>query len=223
MQPFVLPLDEGQCSFLCNGLLVDEWAAPFLPSTRHVFSNRAGTRPVVWADDTRVARDTMQRVLDIRITRWYFKLLYVVGAWLVGFPVSGLLTALNAPALVGSLLSTAITLASVIVGARVFRGRGEPVAPRRSWWKMTARPLLSRVLGTLFVLSLASTLLLVITATLGVDQSAQSLGRMTILDTTISVVLSAVLAFLYLNSAVRLAMMPAPVREPKFKPRLKLK
>jgi hypothetical protein len=165
----------------------------------------------------------MQRVLDIRITRWYFKLLYVVGAWLVGLPVQGLLAALNAPALVGSLLNTAITLASVIVGARVFRGRGEPVAPRRSWWRMTARPLLSRVLGTIFLLSLASMLLVVITANLGIDQSAKSLGRTTILDTTTSVVLSAVLAFLYLNSAVRLAKLPVPVRDPKFKPRLKLK
>ena len=165
----------------------------------------------------------MQRVLDIRITSWYFKLLYVVGAWLIGFLAPGLLTALNAPALVGSLLSTAITLGSVIGGARLFRGSGEPVAPRRSWWKMTARPLLSRVLGIIFVLFLASTLFLVVTATLGVDRSVQSLGRMTILDTTISVVLAAVLAFLYLNSAVRLAKMPAPVREPKFKPRLKLK
>jgi len=165
----------------------------------------------------------MQRVLNIRITRWYFKVLYVVGAWLVGFPAQSLLTALDAPALVGSLLITAITLASVIVGARLFRGRGEPVAPRRPWWKVTARPLLSRVLGLIFTLSLASTLLLVITATLGVAQSAQSLGRMTILDTTTSAVLSAALAFLYLNSAARLAKMPVPIREPKFKPRLKLK
>jgi len=87
---------------------------------------------------------------------------------------------------------------------------------------MTVRPLLSRVLGIIFVLFLASTLLLVITAALGVDSSIQSLGRMTIPDTTISVVLVAVLAILYLNSAVRLAKMPAPDREPKFKPRLKL-
>lgn len=165
----------------------------------------------------------MQRVLDIRITQWYLKLLYVVGAWLVGFPTQSLLTALNAPAQVGSLLSPAITMASVLVGARLFRGRGEPVAPRRPWWKMTAGPLLSRVLGIVFVLFLASTLFLVITATIGVDESVQSLGRMTILDAALSVVLSAVLAFLYLNSAVRLAKLPAPIREPKFKPRLKLK
>ena len=165
----------------------------------------------------------MQRVLDIRIIKWYFKLLYVVGAWVVGFPTQGLLTALNAPAQVGSILSTAITLTSVLVGARVFRGRGEPVAPRRPWLKMTARPLLSRVLGIIFVLFLASKLLLVNTATIGVDESVQSLGRMTILDTALGVVLSAVLAFLYLNSGVRLAKLPAPIREPKFKPRLKLK
>jgi len=164
----------------------------------------------------------MQRILGIRITRWYFKLLYVVGAWLVGSPVQALLTAVTAPVPVRSLLGTAIMLASVIVGARLFRGRGEPVAPRRPWWKMTVRPLLSRVLGIIFVLFLASTLLLVITAALGVDSSIQSLGRMTIPDTTISVVLVAVLAILYLNSAVRLAKMPAPDREPKFKPRLKL-
>lgn len=165
----------------------------------------------------------MQRVLDIRITRWYFKLLYVIGAWLVGFPAEGLLAAVNAPVQVESLLSAAITLASVLVGARLFRGRGEPVPPRRPWWKMTARPLLSRALGIIFVLFLASTLLFAITVALGVDESVAALGRTTILDMTISGVLAATLAFLYLNSAVRLAKMPAPVREPKFKPRLKLK
>ena len=179
--------------------------------------------PVVLAEDTRVARDAVQRILDIRITRWYFKLLYVIGAWLVGIPAQGLLAALNAPALVSSLLLTAITLASVFVGARVFRGRGEPVAPRRPWWKMTARPLLSRVLGIISTLFLASILFLAITATLGVDESVESLGSTPILDTTINVVLMAVLAFLYLNSAIRLAKIPAPVREPEFKPKLKLK
>lgn len=163
----------------------------------------------------------MQRIFDVRITKWYFKLLYVVGVWLV--PVQALLSALNAPALVGSLLNAAITFASVLVGARVFRGRGEPVAPRRPWWKMTARPLLSRVLGIIFVLAVASTLLLFITAALGADRSAKALARITIPETVFDIVLEAVLAFLYLNSAVRLARMPVPDRETKFKPPLKLK
>jgi len=164
----------------------------------------------------------MQRILDIRITRWYFKLLYAIGAWLVGFPTQGLLAALSAPALIGSLLNTVITFASIIVGARLFRGPGEPVAPRRPWWKMTARPLLSRVLGFLFVLFLASMLFIAITAAFGVDESVRSLGRTTVFDTTISVLFAAVLAFLYLNSARRLAKTPAPAREPKFKPKLNL-
>ncbi|TFB88215.1 hypothetical protein E3O44_05950 [Cryobacterium algoricola] len=173
------------------------------------------------ADDTRVAGDAMQRIFDVRITKWYFKLLYVVGVWLV--PVQALLSAVNAPVLVGSLLNAAITFASVLVGARLFRGRGEPVAPRRPWWKMTARPLLSRVLGIIFVLAVASTLLLFITAALGADRSAKTLAGLTIPETIFDIVLEAALAFLYLNSAVRLARMPVRDREPKFKPPLKLK
>ena len=152
----------------------------------------------------------MRRILDIRITRWYFKLLYVIGAWLIGFPAQAFLTALSAPALVGGILNLAITISSVAVGARVFRGRGEPIAPRRPWWEMTARPLLSRVLGIIFSLFLASILFLAITATLGVDESVQSFEGQTIPDMTVGVVLASVLAFLYLNSAVRLAKAPAP-------------
>ncbi|WP_156109652.1 hypothetical protein [Cryobacterium sp. MLB-32] len=163
--------------------------------------------------------------MDIRIVRWPFKLLYVVGAWLVGFPVSALLAAVNAPVLVGSPLSAAIALASVMAGARVFRGRGEPVAPRRPWWKMTSRPLLSRVLGIIFVVSAASAVFTLVTAPLGVDsslRSLQSLGPMAVAEMTINALLMAVLAFLYLNSAVRLRNMPARVREPKFRARVKL-
>lgn len=164
----------------------------------------------------------MQRGLDIRIVRWQFKVLYVIGAWLVGVPVVGLLNAVNAPALVGSLANTAVAFASVIVGARIFRGRDEPVAPRRPWWQMTARPLLSRVFGVILGLFVASYLIIVISAALGVKSSLQSLEHLTIAETTSTGVLLAVLAFLYLNSAVRLGKMTPPVRAPKFKPRVKL-
>jgi hypothetical protein len=96
--------------------------------------------------------------LDIRIVSWYFKLAYVVGVWLVGFPVFALFNILRLP-LVGNLASTAVTLAGIVLGARVFRGRDEPVTPRRPWWQMTARPLLSRVLGIIFLMTVISTLI----------------------------------------------------------------
>jgi hypothetical protein len=111
----------------------------------------AGNRPAK-------VRGCDESILDIRIVSWYFKLAYVVGASLVGFPVFALFNILRLP-LVGNLASTAVTLAGIVLGARVFRGRDEPVTPRRPWWQMTARPLLSRVLGIIFLMTVISTLI----------------------------------------------------------------
>lgn len=164
----------------------------------------------------------MQRILDVRIVRWYWKLLYVAGAWLVGYAVNALLDALHAPGLVSALVNACVTLASIILGARLFRGRGEPVDPPRAWWRMTARPLLSRVLGVTAAIVSASLVFLFISAALGVERSVRSLERLTLAEAAIGAVLGAVIAFLYLNSAIRQGKLPASDREPKLKRLAKL-
>jgi hypothetical protein len=164
----------------------------------------------------------MKRILDIRIVRWYFKLAYVVGLWLVGFPVSALFNVLRLP-LAGYLANTAVTLAGILLGARVFRGRDEPVTPRRPWWQMTARPLLSRVLGIIFLMTVISTLIVYVLAAQGDARALHSLRHSTIADDVINGLLLAAIAILYLNSAARLGKLPKRVREPKFKPYLKVR
>jgi hypothetical protein len=157
----------------------------------------------------------MQRILGVRIVRWYSKFLYVVGALLVGHAVDALLDALHTPGLVSGLLNAAVTLASVILGARLFRGRDEPVEPPRAWWRMTARPRLSRVLGIIAAIDSASIVLISISAALGGERSVQLLDRLTYEEAAINAVLGAIIAFLYLNSAVRQGKLPVSAREPK--------
>lgn len=163
----------------------------------------------------------MQRILGVRIVRWYWKLLYIVAAWLVGYAMDALLEALHAPGWVSALVSACLTLASIILGARLFRGRGEPVEPPRAWWRMTARPLLSRVLGITAAIVFASIVLVLISAALG-ERSVESLGRLTNAEVAVDAVLCAITAFLYLNSAMRQGKLPVSAREPKLKRAAKL-
>lgn len=39
----------------------------------------------------------------------------------------------------------------LIIGIRTFRGRGEPIAPPRAWWRATGGPLSSFMLGSAFI------------------------------------------------------------------------
>jgi hypothetical protein len=164
----------------------------------------------------------MQRILDIRITRWYLKLAFVVAAWLVGFPFIALFNAMNAPSWVGNIADSLLTIGAVVLGARLFRGRGEPVEPRRPWWKFTAWPRLSRVLGIVFACVVVSILISFIAAALGVERAIQSIERITVPDNIVNGVFYSILAFLYLNSASRMKGMVPPGREPKLKQRIKL-
>lgn len=164
----------------------------------------------------------MQPILDIRITKWYVKLAYVVAAWLVGFPFIALFNAMKSPSWVGNMADSLLTIGAVVLGARLFRGRGEPVEPRRPWWKFTAWARLSRVLGIVFACIVVSTVITIVAAALGVERSVQSIERITLAGTVINGVFFLILAFLYLNSASRMKWMVPPGREPRFKQRIKL-
>lgn len=174
------------------------------------------------SDDPRPRARSTPRVLDFRIVRWYFKLLYAAGVWVAGYPVIGIFALLSAPSIFGSVGNSLVTLAGIILGARIFRGKDEPVAPRRPWWRMTARRTLSRVVGIIAVVSVLSTVAVFIGAAIGSEPSIRALDRITLQDGVVSTIFAAVLAFLYLNSAARLPKPSRRTRAPKFKPRMKL-
>ena len=69
----------------------------------------------------------MRRILDVRIVRWELKAAYVVAAYLVGFATASLLRATELPDVVIGVVTLAIDLTAILLGARVFLG-----AARRS-------------------------------------------------------------------------------------------
>ena len=163
----------------------------------------------------------MRRILDVRIVRWELKAAYVVAAYLVGFAIASLLRAVELPDVVVGLVTAAVDLTAILLGARVFRGRGEAVEPPRRWWRMTARPTLSWVLGILFLALWIAGVLGVAFDTLGVGGAAPMAAD----DLALTIVVMieyGMIAALYLNSAVRLQRLGVPPREPKFKPTLRI-
>ncbi|GAA1804548.1 hypothetical protein [Agromyces neolithicus] len=140
----------------------------------------------------------MRRILDVRIVRWELKLLYVAAAFGIGYPVRALLFAAGAAPFVPGLVDALVTIGAFVLGARLFRGNGEAIAPPRPWWRMTAWPTLSKNLGILFAFVAVSFVLIAVRVVQS-DVQVYSL-----VDSGIGALQFAVLAFLYLNSAVRL-------------------
>ena len=166
-------------------------------------------------------RTRWERLLEHRIVRWELKFFYVVGAWIAGYLIIALFEEMRLSAL-GNIIETMVTVAAILYGARVFRGRDEPVVPRRPWWKMTARRPLSRALGILSLLGLGSSIAMLVLAALGSDTYQDVLERVSPIAGIFSVVFYAALAYLYLNSAARLGAPPPRIREPELTPRPKL-
>ena len=168
----------------------------------------------------------MRRLLDIRIIRWELKLLYVIGAIGVGFVLAGLLRAWGMQETVALLTTSAFDVAALLLGARLFRGRGEAIEPPRQWWRMTARPTLSRRLGILFVVLAAGSVVVLILTAAGVYGPLPQTSPGDAIAMYITAVLEyGTFAYLYLNSAVRLKRAGAPPKPPKppnFRPTVKL-
>lgn len=155
---------------------------------------------------------------SLRVVRWQVKLVYVIAAWCVGWVVSWSLYSMGLPGAVVSVLNGMVSLASVLLGARIFRGRGEDLTPRRPWWQMTARPLLSRILSVLFLVVAVQFAVVLVLAGVGVAYAIRSVERLTLADTIVDGTIAAVLAFFYLTSSIRLPKAPSLDRAPKFKP-----
>ncbi|WP_223693303.1 hypothetical protein [Leifsonia poae] len=91
----------------------------------------------------------------------------------------------------GSIVLSLLQLAGWYLASRMFRGAGEDVARARPWWRMTAKPLLSGVLGAGYALLAAVNLVF---SLLGYGSASG----------TVSVLVQAALATLFLNSYRRL-------------------
>ena len=159
----------------------------------------------------------LTRLLSVRIVRWELKLAYVVGTWIVGWVLVVLVDALGTPAFASLLFNFALNAAIFYYATRVFRGKGEALEPARQWWRMTAWRPLSLRLG---ILCLAAALISVP----GIPLGALSLpyGRQigTWLDWAEVTATYGALAFLYLNSAIRLKR--AGIQRPEPEPEAKL-
>lgn len=144
-----------------------------------------------------------------RITKWQYKLVYVAAAFVIPFFVLGALGALGLSGGSLDVLNFATTLGTIFLGARVFRGANELVLPPRPWWQMTSRPKLSRRLGILFVALSALFVTYLIGLSLG-GYPGRTRSAESIFSVISGVAQFAILAFFYLNSAVRLTRAPRP-------------
>jgi len=101
----------------------------------------------------------------------------------------------------GSIALSILQLIGWYLVSRVFRGPGEPVAAARPWWRMTARPLLSGVLGAGYV----------VVALVNLVLSVVGFGSA---SGTVSVLVELVLATLFLTTFVRLRALGTAPRTP---------
>lgn len=90
------------------------------------------------------------RTGPIRITTAEAKVGYVVAVVVVEVLLALLLWAVGLPDGAVPSLSAVGLVAMVVVGVRLFRGPGEPVAPPRAWWRMTAGPVSGYLLAAYF-------------------------------------------------------------------------
>ena len=169
----------------------------------------------------------MRRLLDIRIIRWELKLVYVVGVIVLSFLLGAVLDSVDEIVVVAS--RSVFEVAALLFGARVFRGRGEAVEPPRPWWRMTARPTLSRRLGILFAVLAAGSVVVLILTAVGVYESLPQTPTSDLIAIYVTAALeNGGFAYVYLNSAVRLQRAgvppkaPKPPKPPKFRPTVKL-
>jgi hypothetical protein len=87
-----------------------------------------------------------------RLTRVWEKVAYVIAGWiLVPVMLRFVMGHLGVQEPVTVAFEIALNFAVIGFGSRVFRARGEPVAPPRVWWRATGRPAAGFVLAGLFV------------------------------------------------------------------------
>lgn len=88
----------------------------------------------------------------LRVMNPWHKLAFLIAQFLLLRALS-FVVGLVLPLAAAALLMEVVLVAVIVSLARSFRGMGEPVAPRRAWWRLTARPLAGWWLGALYLIS----------------------------------------------------------------------
>lgn len=83
----------------------------------------------------------------VRITSGLGKTTFVFAWWVSFLLVLSLMSYWELPPDLNLFTEAAIAVVFFTVGVRTFRGRAEPVAPRREWWRATATSRSSLALG----------------------------------------------------------------------------
>jgi hypothetical protein len=157
---------------------------------------------VVPGTDARFVLMSIERANQrpLRIVRWYLKALFVVvGAFLV-YLIAAIPFGPGGAGIARSIL----TVLLVILGTRLFRGADEDVAPGRPWWRMTGGVPSGIVLGALCALVALGSAVGFVGLTLSTLAPKDTVD---LPDLLINTVLAAVLAYLYFDSARRLAVL----------------
>jgi hypothetical protein len=142
----------------------------------------------------------------IRIRSVWAKVLYVVVAVAIGFAFGPLMRLLHDPGVIGSLWD----LVAIVVAARIFRGVDEPLDVPRPWWRMTSRPRLSSILGSLAAVFAALSLLaLILVPVLGALPGSTTRVSVDAPSAIVGTIYLGIIAALYLNSAARLRRLPS--------------
>ena len=146
----------------------------------------------------------MQRLLSVRITQARWKAVYLLAYFVLGQLAFRLVPA----GAITTVVIDIVQLFGIWYATRVFRGRGEPVAPARPWWRATAWETASWRLGVLFSLGVLINPISQLVVVLGLG--SRRFRALTPFDLIDSMVYFGLLAFFYLNSWVRLRAVPTP-------------
>ncbi|WP_382304494.1 hypothetical protein [Herbiconiux sp. UC225_62] len=144
----------------------------------------------------------------IRKTRW--KVAYFAASLILLNVLDSYLVARFLPDPLASIVANLLTLTFVLGAARTFRGQGEPLKPPRVWWRGSARPTASFVIGGLWAADAVATIVV-----FALQPTAYYLA--------VGAATYVILAVFFINSAGRLQRFPQPtvpdpIPAPRFKP-----
>ena len=134
-----------------------------------------------------------------RLRPWPVKLAYIIASCALVYLIAIIPVG---PGGAGILRST-LAFALVLLGARLFRGAGEELAPPRQWWRMTAGTPAGVVLGSLLAL------VAIVSGTGYVGLTLSTLAHRDVVDLPallVNTLLAAILAYLYYGSSRRLVL-----------------
>jgi hypothetical protein len=134
---------------------------------------------------------------SVRLQPWYSKFAYVV----VAVAVVYLAPVIPLGAGGAGILRSALAFVLILLGARIFRGVDEEVAPPRAWWRMTSAVPSGILLGAVC----AAVALVSIVGYAGL--TVATLPHKDVADLPVllvTAVLSAILAYLYFGSSRRI-------------------